>query len=154
MTRATIKTFLSDEQLKDGYDKTLLAMWYLKAKNLLDAAGLLEPHDLLFDQIKTQKEMYDQSIENDANFSQEDAKAKEAKKIVAGIREKIMKQPAVVEAVARMKELKEEVRDVQDTISALAEQYQEVAHTNQIVKDDGEVLEIIKKYSVRKKRKD
>lgn len=114
----------------------------------------LDEVDKIKDQIKTQKEMYDQSIENDASFSQEDAKAKEAKKIVAGIREKIMKQPAVVEAVARMKELKEEVRDVQDTISALAEQYQEVAHTNQIVKDDGEVLEIIKKYSVRKKRKD
>lgn len=30
-------------------------MWYLKAQNLLDAARLLEPHDLLFDQVKTQE---------------------------------------------------------------------------------------------------
>ena len=55
MMRATIKTFLSDKQLRDGYDKTLPAMWYLKAKNLLDAARLLEAHDLFFDQVKTQK---------------------------------------------------------------------------------------------------
>lgn len=53
--RATIKTFLSDEQLKDGYDKTLPVMWFLKAENLLDAARLLEPYDLLFNQVKSQK---------------------------------------------------------------------------------------------------
>ena len=65
-----------------------------------------------------------------------------------------MKQPAVVDAVERIKSIKEDLSDVQETISALAEQYQEVAKTNQIVKDDGEVLEIVRKFSVRKKRKE
>jgi hypothetical protein len=85
---------------------------------------------------------------------QEDSKVKEAKKIVSALRQKIMKQPAVVDAVERIKSIKEDLSDVQETISALAEQYQEVAKTNQIVKDDGEVLEIVRKFSVRKKRKE
>ncbi len=114
----------------------------------------LDEVDKLRDQIKTQKEMLNQTVENDAGFSQEDAKVKEAKKTVSALRQKIMRQPAVVDAVGRMKTLKEDMKDVLDTISALAEQYQEVAKTNQIVKDDGEVLEIVRRYSVRKKRKE
>lgn len=55
MARAVIKTFLSDGQIKDSYEKTLVPIWYLKAQNLLKASKLLEEHDQLFDQIKTQK---------------------------------------------------------------------------------------------------
>lgn len=114
----------------------------------------LDEVDKLKDQMKTQKEMLNQTVENDATFSQEDSKVKEAKKVVSALRQKIMKQPAVVDAVERIKSIKEDLSDVQETISALAEQYQEVAKTNQIVKEDGEVLEIVRKYSVRKKRKE
>lgn len=114
----------------------------------------LEEVDKLKDQMKTQREALNQTVENDAAFSQEDAKVKEAKKTVSALRQKIMKQPAVLDAVERIKSLKEDLSDVQETISALAQQYEEVAKTNQIVKEDGEVLEIVRKYSVRKKRKD
>lgn len=114
----------------------------------------LDEVEKLKDQMKTQKEMLNQTVENDAAFSQEDSKVKEAKKVVSALRQKIMKQPAVVDSVERIKSLKEDLSDVQETISALAQQYEEVAKTNQIVKDDGEVLEIVRKYSVRKKRKE
>lgn len=112
----------------------------------------LDEVDKLRDQIKTQKEMLNQTVENDAGFSEEDSKVKEARKVVSALRQKIMKQPAVVDAVDRMKTLKEDMKDVLDTISALAEQYQEVAKTNQIVQDDGQVLEIVRNYKIIRKR--
>lgn len=106
----------------------------------------------LKNEIKTQKEMYNASFENDAEYAQADADAKELKKKVAAAKQRITQQPAVKDAESRMSELKDEMKDVQDAISGLAEQYQQVAGTNQIVQDDGQVLEIVRNFKVIRKK--
>ncbi|HRN70234.1 MAG TPA: hypothetical protein PLS49_03530 [Candidatus Woesebacteria bacterium] len=103
-------------------------------------------------QIKSEKEMYNASFENDAEYAQADADAKELKKKVAAAKQRITQQPAVKDAEAKMSELKDEIKDVQDAISGLAEQYQQVAGTNQIVQDDGQVLEIVRNFKVIRKK--
>lgn len=103
-------------------------------------------------QIRSEKEMYNASFENDAAYSQAEEASKETKKKVAEIKQRITQQPAVKDAEARMSELKDEMKDVQDAISGLAEQYQQVAGTNQIVQDDGQVLEIVRNFKVIRKK--
>lgn len=103
-------------------------------------------------QIKSEKEMYNASFENDAAYSEATDVAKTAKQKVSEIKQRITQQPAVKDAEMRMSELKDEVKDVQEAISGLAEQYQQVAGTNQIVQDDGQVLEIVRNFKVIRKR--
>ncbi len=103
-------------------------------------------------QIKSQKEMYNASFEGDAEYAQADEAAKDAKKKAAAAKQRITQQPAVKDAEMRMSELKDEMKDVQEAISGLAEQYQTVAGTNQIVQDDGQVLEIVRNFKVIRKK--
>jgi hypothetical protein len=63
MARTKITLHLSDEQIKVGYNRTLPVMWYFKAQNLLDAAKILESHDKLFDQIRTQNKFSDTKLD-------------------------------------------------------------------------------------------
>lgn len=108
----------------------------------------------LREQVKTQKDMYDSTIENDAAYAEQAEKEKEVKKVTAGLKQKLVKQLSVVEITHRMKELKEEMKDVQDTISGLAEEYEKVAGTTQIINEMGEVLEIVKIYKLQKQKKE
>lgn len=110
--------------------------------------------DKLREQLKTQKDMYESTIENDAAYAQQAEKEKEVKKATAAVKQKLTKQPAVIDINNRMKDIKTEIKDIEDTISGLAEQYEQVSGTNQILKEDGEVLEIVKIYKLRKKKKD
>jgi vacuolar-type H+-ATPase subunit I/STV1 len=103
-------------------------------------------------QIKSQKEMYNASFEGDAEYAQADEAAKDAKKKASAAKQRITQQPAVKDAEMRMSELKDEMKDVQEAISGLAEQYQTVAGTNQIVQDDGQVLEIVRNFKVIRKK--
>jgi predicted RNase H-like nuclease (RuvC/YqgF family) len=112
----------------------------------------MEDVEKLKNQIKTQKEMYNASFENDAEFSKETEVANEAKKKVSAVKQRITQLPAVKEAENRMLELKDEMKDVNEAISGLAEQYQNVAGTNQIVRDDGQVLEIVRNFKVIRKK--
>ncbi len=104
-------------------------------------------------EIRSEKEMYNASFENDAAYSEADETAKIARKKVSEIKQKITQQPAVKDAEMRMSELKDEMKDVQEAISGLAEQYQQVAGTNQIVQDDGQVLEIVRNFKVIRRKK-
>lgn len=110
--------------------------------------------DKLRDQVKTQKEMYDSTIENDAAYAEQAEKEKEVKKATYAIKQKLTKQLSVMEITEKMKDLKEEMKDVQDTISGLAEEYERVSGTNQIMKENGEVLEIVKIYKLQKRKKE
>lgn len=111
----------------------------------------LEEVEKLKAQLKTQKEMYDSTFENDAAFAEQSEKEKELKKAVSAVKQKLVKQPAVVDVSSRMKDIKEEIKDIQDTISGLAEQYEKVSGNNQILKENGDVLEIVKTYKLVKK---
>lgn len=134
----------------DDSPKTASGLSRLELESLIQR--YMDDVEKLKNEIKTQKEMYNASFENDAEYVQADEAAKEAKKKVAGAKQRITQQPAVKDAEARMSELKDEMKDVQDAISGLAEQYQQVAGTNQIVQDDGQVLEIVRNFKVIRKK--
>jgi hypothetical protein len=140
----------ADEEKADFSEKTPSGLTRMELESLIQR--YMDDVEKLKSQIKSEKEMYNASFENDAAYSEAEKNAKETKQKVSEIKQRITQQPAVKDAQARMVELKDEMKDVQDAISGLAEQYQQVAGTNQIVQDDGQVLEIVRNFKVIRKR--
>ena len=103
----------------------------------------LGDQDKLRQTIKAQKEMYNASFENDAQFSEKNEDMKKLKKEVTAIKQRIVKQPEVVVVNNRINELKEEIKDMQEALTGYLQQYQKVSGTNQFMTEDGEVIEIV-----------
>ncbi len=93
--------------------------------------------------MKSQKEMYNASFENDAQYAEKNEEMKKLKKEVAVIKQRIVKQPEVVVINNRMNELKEEMKDAQEGLMGYLEQYQTISGTNQFMTENGEVIEIV-----------
>ena len=113
----------------------------------------LDEYEKTKSQYRTQKDMYDSAFENDAEYMQKSKEADELKKGVAAIKQRIVKDPSVIEASNRMKGLKDDMKDIQDAISRYAEQYVTVAQTTELMREDGEVLQIIKNFKLVKQKK-
>ncbi len=114
----------------------------------------LDEYEKTKSQYRTQKDMYDSAFENDAEYMQKSKEADELKKGVAAIKQRIVKDPSVIESSNRMKGLKDDMKDIQDAISRYAEQYVTVAQTTELMREDGEVLQIIKNFKLVKQKKE
>jgi len=101
--------------------------------------------------IKAEKEMYDSSFENDAKYSESSEKAKQAARELHAIKQTVTKQPAVEASVAKLRELKDELKDMQDALSGYLQQYQKISGTNVIEGDDGTLRQIVHIYKLIKK---
>jgi hemerythrin-like domain-containing protein len=54
----------------------------------------------------------------------------------------------------RMKQIKDDIKDTQEAISRFAEQYVTTTGTNQLMREDGEVLQIVKNFKLVKQKKE
>jgi hypothetical protein len=106
----------------------------------------------LREQMKSQKEMYNATFENDAPFAELTQKEKELRRQKMTIKQKLQKEPAVVLATNKINEIKEELKDIQDMLTGLLEQYQEMSGSNQFTTESGEIREIIKILRVVRKK--
>ncbi len=126
-----------------------------KAELLLNTESMIKRYlgdmEKLRNDIKEQRDMVDSTFENDAVFSEKMKKEDEVKKEKEALKEQLMKTTAVLQADAKLKELKDELKDTQKSLEGLLKQYQELAGTNQIVRDDGEIFEIVTTFKIKKK---
>ena len=126
-----------------------------KAETLLNTESMIKRYlgdiEKLRQDIREQKDMIDSTFENDASFSEKMKKEEEVKKEKETLKAQLLKSSAVLQADAKLKELKEEMKDTQKSLEGLLKQYQELAGTNQIVRDDGEIYEIITTLKIKKK---
>lgn len=95
------------------------------------------------EKMKTQREMFNDAFMNDAEYSQIMQKVKEVNRLKAAAKQKIMKLPNVVEIFNKMREYKDEMKDIQEGLSTYLQQYQELSGSNQITSDNGEVRQIV-----------
>jgi hypothetical protein len=95
------------------------------------------------EQFKTQKSMFDDAFNNDPDYATQDQKVKEENRKKTEIKQRILKQPAVADLFSRLKNMRDEIKDTQDTLSQLLQQYYEQTGTTQITGDDGEIREIV-----------
>lgn len=99
--------------------------------------------DKLKVEVRKLNEMIQDGFNNDAVYKEHDDAAKEAAKVRQATKAQIMKQPAVLELVNKLKTLKAELKDKEFSLSDYLLEYQRVSGANQIEMDDGEILEIV-----------
>ena len=132
-----------DDEVQTTADlsSTNAAMSILEIETIINR--FLGDQEKLKETMKAQKEMYNASFENDAEYAGKNEEMKKLKKEVAAIKQRIVKLPEVVVVNNRINELKEEMKDIQEALTGYLQQYQVVSGTNQFMTEDGEVIEIV-----------
>lgn len=103
----------------------------------------LKDIDGVREKLKMQKTMLDDAFNNDAGYAEANQKVKDVTKVRTGIKQKIQKQPAIVNVTNEINGLKEEMKDMQDGLSQYLQQYQLQSGNNQFTGEGGAMLEII-----------
>lgn len=119
----------------------------LSAEDLVSLEGLIigylakiERHKEVYNK---QKEMLDNIFEHSPEFKEAAAQAKEANGKKNQIKKDLLSTTETSSLNDKVKELKSELRHLQDTLSVYLQQYVQNAATNQIEDDEGQVHEII-----------
>lgn len=96
------------------------------------------------EKIKTQKEMYKQSFEQDAGYAEVEEQQKEVKRQVAAAKDKIVKTEAVQAVETEIRSLSEDLRELQNLLSENLNHYANMTQKNEFTGPDGEVLKIVR----------
>jgi len=121
----------------DGSDATLL----LRIEEMIRTH--ISQIDELGGKITEHKDMIDDVFKNSETYQEHDKLAKEAGRIRTNTKKEIMKQPAVAEIAARLKEMKSEQSELKEGLSDYLREYQRLSGSNEIEGEDGEVREIV-----------
>jgi seryl-tRNA synthetase len=87
--------------------------------------------------------VFEDSFANDANYKELNDKAKEANRLKNAAKQQILRSPAIQELSNKVKAMKEELADLQDSLSDYLREYQRTTGSNVFVGDNGEELEIV-----------
>lgn len=99
--------------------------------------------DRLSEEYTAQKDLLDDYLNNDVTYKTHSDTAKEANKVKNGTKAQLMKAPTAAGFAAKMKELKDEVKDLKALLSNSLVEYQKLTGVNQIEDDNGQVHEIV-----------
>lgn len=94
-------------------------------------------------ELKKLKEMLADTYRNDPTYQEHDKVVKEAAKIRAKTKSELLKQPAVADLSAKVREMAGELKDFQAALSDYLREYMRLSGSNEIEGDDGEVREIV-----------
>ncbi|OQA93176.1 MAG: hypothetical protein BWY24_00696 [Microgenomates group bacterium ADurb.Bin219] len=114
---------------------------YLNLENQIKT--LIDQIDTLKEEIKNQKQMYDDSFQNDTTFKEHDDKVKEASKIRQATKAQILKQGNVAEISEKIIDSRADLKGMQNTLSELLIQYQKESGATQIESNKGEILRLV-----------
>ncbi|MEK7571556.1 MAG: hypothetical protein AAB553_04745 [Patescibacteria group bacterium] len=106
-------------------------------KNYIDSL------DKLRNELKEQREMYEDTFNNNLNHKELDDKVKEATKNRGKLRQELTKQPAVAVLEQKIKDLRFDMKEKQQTLSDLLADYKEQTGATSIETRSGQVLEIV-----------
>ena len=127
-----------------------------EVKEEMDLTSLIKRYlvdiEKLKQELKTQNEMLSDAINNDKNYSEHNQQVKDWLKKRNAVKQTLIKQPAVEAIVAKQKELKFQIKDFQNALSRYLERYYQVAKTNILEDDNGDLREIIPVYKLVKKK--
>lgn len=114
---------------------------FLSVENLIKSN--IATLDTLQQQFREQKEMVDNVLENDQTYREHLEQAKEANKVKSTTKQQIMKRPDVIKIAEKMKDLREEMKETNATLSDLLEEYKRISGSNIFEDDNGEIREIV-----------
>jgi hypothetical protein len=119
--------------------------------NLFTIENLIKTHISHIDTIKIelwkQVEMMNDILNNDTKFKEAADEGKEIAKKKAEARQNILKSPSNASLNQKIKDMRQELKELNSALSGYLQEYQKIADTDQIESEDGEVRQIV--YSAR-----
>lgn len=118
-----------------------------KAMSILDLDALIKRYikdvEKTKADLKEQKSMFDDSFKSNAKYKESDEKVKAINREKQAVKQLVMKEPAVVAVNGKMNELKDEIKDLQDSLSGYVTEYQRLTGAKEFEDEDGNIREII-----------
>lgn len=119
-----------------------------QASALLSLEELIKNHieaiDKLKIELKQQREMFEDSFNNNPTYREHMERVKEVTKAKNSVRQEIAKQPSVATLAQKVKDLRFDMNEKSKTLSDLLQDYIEQTGATSIETRDGKVLEIIR----------
>lgn len=99
--------------------------------------------DQLKVEVKKQREMYDDSFLNNPTFIENTEKAKVAAKDLLVTKKNISSQPAVVQISLKLKNMRDEMKEIEQSLSDYLQEFQRLTGANEIEGEDGKIRDIV-----------
>lgn len=112
----------------------------------------LAREDKINEEAKKYKEMIDSVLLNDETYQAHEEAAKQAQKVKGATKAEIMKRPDVATIASKVKELKEEVKEMKESMSSYLVEYQRLSGSSEIENDKGEVMQLVPVIKLVKRR--
>jgi hypothetical protein len=120
-----------------------------QAESLVAVEGLirnrLQQIEVLTSEMSALKEMFDDYLVNDPKYSEASEAAKEATKGKTAAKKEAVSQPEAESIIAKLKDAREQLKDLKDTFSASLRDYERLAGTDQIEIEPGDIRKIVYK---------
>jgi hypothetical protein len=114
---------------------------------LINMEAMIRQHltaiDSMQDEVKKHKDLLDDIFAQDPVYQEHDKLAKEAAKVRTTTKAQILQRPQAAELNAKIKEMKNEQKNLQDALSDYRQEYARRSGVNEIEDDAGEVREIV-----------
>jgi len=115
--------------------------------NLFALENLIKTHVSHIEAVKTelakQAEMMADVCANDPAYKEATEAGKEINKKKAEAKQNILKSPSNASLNQKIKDMKQEMKELRNALSNYLQQYQKIADTDQIESEDGEVRQIV-----------
>ncbi len=106
----------------------------------------------LREKLKSQREMFNQSFEQDKVYSEVAEQQKAANRKKTEAKQRIVKTDAVSAVKMTMKEIQDELKDAQQALSDYLNRYIMVSNSNEFMGPDGELHQIVRTAKLVKKK--
>lgn len=117
------------------------------AEGLLNLEELINNHiesiDKLKDELRSTREMFEDSFNNDPTYKENVERVKEVSKAKNSVRQQIAKQPSVAMLEQKVKDLRFDINESSKTLSDLLQDYKEQTGASEIETRNGQILEIV-----------
>lgn len=117
------------------------------ASNLISIESLIKSHDqrldILTKELKTQKGMLNDILDNDQEYRQSSTEASKYSKLKTLAKQKVLKTPQSVTLVEKIKDCQAQLKELKIALSDYLTQYLTLSGSNQIEGSDGELRTIV-----------
>lgn len=121
----------------DGQQATVLLSLEELIKNNIDSIEKLNT------ELRKQREMFDDSFNNDPVFREHTEQVKEVTKVKSATKQQIMKQPSVLKLSNEIKNMRSEIKERQSSLSDYLQEYQRMTGATEIESNSGDMLRIV-----------
>jgi uncharacterized protein (DUF3084 family) len=129
--------------LPDGTNKEVTSLFTVE--------NLIKSHISHIETVKTelskQNEMMNDILSNDLGYKEASEEGKEVNKKKAEAKQNVLKSPSNASLNQKIKDMRQELKELKNALSGYLQEYQKIADTDQIESEDGEVRQIV--YSAR-----